>query len=223
MKCSSTFNFQAHSLTLRVEKAHLLKQVLKLGKSFFLMSLLIVFFMNFLGLVNPSFGGETNTEKKVSLQEAHLHFAKQANGETWKFLQKSHLTAEEKEVLLYTAFASAYHWKKVGELIHQQRAEWLISRAYTKLEIGPSALLHAQKCLMLTKKAKVQLKDFDLAYAYEGMARAYAVMSDFEKASGYYQKAKQAGENINNKEDRQIFMADFKRGNWNGFQPNNSE
>ena len=169
---------------------------------------------------SPSAGiAETrDVERYVSFEEAQLHFAKQANGEAWELLQKDTLSPEEKDLLLYAAFASSYHWHHAGELVHKQRGEWLISRSYSKLKMGPSALYHAKKCLGLTENSPAKLQDFDHAYAYEAMARSYAFIPDFEQASAYYTKAKLAGKQIQNEKDRQLFMADLKSGNWNGLQ-----
>jgi len=47
-----------------------------------------------------------NSEAKYTLSESHLLFAKQTNGETWQLLEKDSLSGDEKDLLLYTAFAS---------------------------------------------------------------------------------------------------------------------
>ena len=181
--------------------------------------LLVSFMVCVLFSVAYSDAETMNSEKKYSPDEAHLLFAKQANGETWKLLQKDHLSPDEKDVMLYAAFASAYHWQRAGTLIHKQRGEWLISRTYAKLGMGQSALFHAEKCLHLSEISGTTFKDFDYAYAFEAMARSYALIKDFKNAAKYYKKAKLAGEVIKNKQDRQLFMTDMNGGNWNGFLP----
>ena len=184
------------------------------------MKLLLVSFIVFVSFsAIYSYAETMNSEKKYSPDEAHLLFAKQANGETWKLLQKDNLSPEEKDVMLYSAFASAYHWQHTGTLINKQRGEWLISRTYARLGKGQSALFHAEKCLHLTEISGTNFKDFDHAYAFEAMARSYALIKDFENAAEYYKKAKLAGEDIKNEKDRQLFMTDMNGGNWNGFLP----
>ncbi len=168
-----------------------------------------------------AYGEAMNPKKNYSVDEAQLLFAKQANGETWKLLQKEFLSPEEKDVLLYSAFASAYHWNQIGTLINKQRGEWLIARTYARLGMGQSALLHAQKCLYLSETPGENFQDFDHAYAFEAMARSYALLNDIPHASEYYQQAKIAGESIQNEQDRQLFMNDLNSGNWNGFSPSN--
>ncbi len=152
-----------------------------------------------------------------NLKERHLKFAKKTNGETWKLLQKEILSKEEKDLILYTVYASAYHWSNAGTEIHMQRAEWIISRVYTKLNNPDLALVHAKKCLSLTNDENEGLKDFDYAYAYEAMARAYALANDFQNATKYYKKAIYASGRIGNNEDKKLFISDLKDGDWNGF------
>ncbi len=56
--------------------------------------------------------------------------------------------------------------------------------------------------------------DFDLAYAYEAMARAYAVSREKSKCEEYINLAKEAGEKIKAKEDRELFFSDLESGPW---------
>ena len=63
-----------------------------------------------------------------------------------------------------------------------------------------------------TNKAK--LSDFDLAFGYEAMARALACEGDLEEAGAFYDRAKTAGEEISDSEDRKIFLEQLKNGPW---------
>jgi len=60
------------------------------------------------------------------------------------------------------------------------------------------------------------MKDFDMAYAFEALARAHAMQGDQKTASEFYGKAQQAGMIIADEEDRKIFFGDFTGGNWFG-------
>ena len=60
---------------------------------------------------------------RMALTEAQLHFAKTLNGEVWDLLQKPQRTSADDELMLETAYASAYHWRQVGTGLHRQRAE----------------------------------------------------------------------------------------------------
>lgn len=159
------------------------------------------------------------SEEKYTLDESHLIFAKQTNSETWKLLEKDILSRDERDLLLYTAFASSYHWASAGEIINKQRGEWLISRAYSKLKMSESSLFHALKCYQITQNGQADFQDFDYAYANEALARSYALNGETEKAQSYYDRAVETGNEITNAKDREIFMDDLKAGNWNDFVP----
>lgn len=50
----------------------------------------------------------------------------------------------------------------------------------------------------------------DLAYAYEAMARAYAVAGEKSEAEKHIQLAKDVGEQIKGKEDRNLLFSDLE-------------
>ena len=159
------------------------------------------------------------SDAKYTLEESHLLFARQANGETWKLLERNDLSQDEKDLLLYTAFASSYHWANVGNVVNKQRGEWLISRASSKLEMSESSLFHALKCYEITRSESAEFQDFDIAYANEALARSYALNGETNKAQCYYDRALKSGKEISNEKDRDLFMGDLKGGNWGGFVP----
>jgi tetratricopeptide (TPR) repeat protein len=162
---------------------------------------------------------ETNTmdeEKTYTLEESHLYFAKTLNGKVWELLQKKERSKAEDDLMIYAAHASCYHWLNAGTGLHHQRAEWLIAHVYSELGITGSALRHATRCLELTNEFKGLMKDFDRAYAYEGIARANALAGNRDEALKYIQLADEAGQAIHNDEDKSIFLDDFNGGNWHG-------
>ena len=62
------------------------------------------------------------------------------------------------------------------------------------------------------------MEDFDTAFACEAVARAHAIDGDQSGAKKYIELAQQAGDAIKEKEDRDIFFAEFNGGNWNGMK-----
>jgi hypothetical protein len=74
----------------------------------------------------------------------------------------------------------------------------------------------ARRCLWLTPAHPEEMKDFDLAYAFEGMARTLALLGDRAAAQQTDAQARQAGDRIADAEDRQIFDGDFAGGKWYG-------
>jgi len=156
--------------------------------------------------------------RTYTVNEAHEYFAKSINGRVWELLQKSNRSPSEDDEMLHAAHACTYHWKFVGTSVQQQRGEWLISRVHVVLGHGNEALRHAQRCFELTESNRNLMKDFDIAYAFEGVARAQAMLGDHRIAKEFLILAERAGEAIANEEDRSIFMGDFDSGNWYGLR-----
>ena len=152
--------------------------------------------------------------KKDAAEEknSHSRFAKSTNQEVWKLLEKSRHSEDEKQRLIHAAHASCYHWSKVGGGLQKQRANWLISRVYVVAGDAPQALQYARICLDLTKGHSKEMMDFDLAYAYEAMARASLMNKRSGDGKKFFQMAKNSGDQIKNEEDRNLFFSDFKFG-----------
>lgn len=148
--------------------------------------------------------------KKDTLNECGVYFAKTANQQVWKLLDKRKRTKEENELMIHAAYASSYHWLEVGTKMHNQRSHWLLSRVYTVTKDAPNALKHAKKCMELTQKYPREMKDFDLAYAYEALARANFLNRQSVYGNRYLDTAKKAGEKIKNPEDKTLFFKDLK-------------
>ena len=69
---------------------------------------------------------------------------------------------------------------------------------------------HAEKTIALTEK--YGLKDFDLAYAYEALARANATLGNTVKCKKWLEKAKETGSFIEGKENKKTFFRGFRNG-----------
>lgn len=157
-----------------------------------------------------------NDEERYTLDEAHLQFAKKANGLVWDLLEKEERTEAESEEMLHAAHASQFHWLHAGTGVHQQRGEWLISRVYVVLGNGREALRHAERCAELTEEHADLMQDFDRAYSLECLARSLALLGDKNKAAEQLGLARKAGEAIADEESRGIFMQDLDGGDWYG-------
>ncbi len=159
-----------------------------------------------------------NAQKTYTLEEAQVAFAKQANGKVWQLLGKAGRSAQEDEEMVEAAYACQYAWRSVDvrRNMHLRRGEWLLAHVFTELGEARNGLKYAERCLALTGQHGDDMKDFDIAYAYEGMARALALNGKIEEARRYYDLAQAAGEKIANAEDREIFAGDFGGGEWWG-------
>ena len=90
----------------------------------------------------------------------------------------------------------------------------MLAHVHTVLSRESPARHHARRCLALTETFAAEMKDFDVAYAYEAVARAEALGEESEPARRYLQLAKAQGARIADEEDRTIFLSDLKRGLW---------
>jgi tetratricopeptide (TPR) repeat protein len=153
-------------------------------------------------------------KQTFTLLEARQELAKQSNQRFWDLLETSNRTSTEDEELLLAAYASIYLWKEVGTAVHTQRGYWLVARAYISLQQADDAISWAEKCLKITEKNPEEMEDFDLAYAQESLARAYALAGMLDQAQRHRAEAERLGEQIEDAEDRKIFWGDFQGGDW---------
>lgn len=125
----------------------------------------------------------------------------------WELLTKEERTNSEADMMVHAAHASRFHWGVVGTPVNFARGEWQISRVYAMLGRTEPALHHAQRCLDLCLEN--DLGDFDLAFAYEALARGMAVARNAAERDRFVALAESAGKNIADADDRQIFAADI--------------
>ena len=124
--------------------------------------------------------------------------------EVWRLLE----SREDDDRMLNAAYASRYHWGEAPECKPENlaRGEWLISRVYSVLGRSEPAIWHGQRCLEHCERNGIG--DWDLAYAYEALARAFARV-DVIDAAIWKVKAREAGDAIADPEDREHFDEDF--------------
>jgi hypothetical protein len=155
-------------------------------------------------------------EKTYTAAQAHYFFAVEFHRQTWDLLDKPGRTRFDNVRMLDYAHASLAHWRASGTAVRQQRGEWLISRVHSVLGEGEPALKHAQLCHELLEGNRDEMEDFDFAFAYEAIARAYAVHGEKPEALKFIERAQKAGEAIQAQEDRETFFAEFNGGDWHG-------
>jgi hypothetical protein len=146
--------------------------------------------------------------QKTTERAWHRRFAVACFNTTWTLLEKADRTPAEAEEMIHAAHASRFHWGQVGMVVNYARGEWQIARVYAVLGRGEPALHHAQRCLATCEEHHIG--DFDLAYAYESLARAYAIEGRPLEATRYLQLAEQAGEQIANPADRRMLFNDLQ-------------
>ena len=75
-------------------------------------------------------------------------------------------------------------------------------------------MAYAQRCVDLTTDDCDGIKDFDIAYAYEAMCRAHALLGDQETSQQWREKTIAARDAIKDAKDLEYFDGDFAAGNW---------
>ena len=125
----------------------------------------------------------------------------------WELTDKPTRTREEDDEMIHAAHASRYHWGVAGKAENRARGEWQISRVYTVLGLGEPAVAHAERCLEICQQHG--LADWDIAYAYESLARAHKTAGHAAAARKFKKLAHAAGEQISEAEERNHFEEDY--------------
>jgi hypothetical protein len=146
--------------------------------------------------------------KSTLPREEHRKFAVESFNLTWSLLDKKDRTREDDDRMIHAAHASRFHWGEIGTPLEFERGEWQISRVYSVLKRSEPAIYHAKRCLEICKEHNIG--DFDIAFAYEAMARAHEVAGNKTECERYVKLAKEAGEQIKKKEDRDYFFSELK-------------
>ena len=130
---------------------------------------------------------------------------------SWPLLEKPDRTPDEADELLHQAHASAYHWLKAPECEpkNRVRSEWLCSRVYSVLGRAEPALHHARRCLELCERHEDNVEDWDVAFAYEAVARASRVAGDESEAKRYEERGRELAEQIADPEDKEVVLKDY--------------
>jgi hypothetical protein len=157
-------------------------------------------------------------ELMVEARDLHRWFGIQLNNDTWEIIEDESLDAYipelDKEKMLYAAYASAYHWRNVGNEANFARAEYLISRVAARLGEGALALRHARRCLELVESNSDVVEDWDLAFAHEALARGLAAVGDIPAARVHYERAVEVTRSVSGPQDREILAKELGRGPW---------
>jgi hypothetical protein len=127
----------------------------------------------------------------------------------WTLLEAEDRSRADDDRMLHMAHASRYLWEASGGTpAHLARGEWQCSRVYAVLGRGEASRHHAQRVLELCQENGIG--DWDLAFAYEAIARARAVSGDADGARAATELALAAAADIVEDEDRALVLADLE-------------
>lgn len=139
--------------------------------------------------------------------QLHRTFGADLFNGTWTLLERTDRTPDEDARMIHMTHASAYHWLQVGQPENFARSHWQCSRVYSSVGRAEPALYHARFVLDICERHGIG--DFDLAYAYEALARAYAVGGDSAESARWLAKARAAADEIAEQDDRDLLLADL--------------
>jgi hypothetical protein len=125
----------------------------------------------------------------------------------WPLMDQADRSVRDDDRMVHMAHASRYHWEQVGEAVNLSRGEWLCARVYAVLGRGEPSLHHARRVLALCQEHGIA--DWDLAFAYEALARAHAVSGHRDEAQAASARAVAAAADIDEDDDRELLMSDL--------------
>ena len=158
-------------------------------------------------------------ERMVDLGDVHRWFGVHLNNEAWAAIDTQALSPtappKQREEALYRAYASAYHWRQIGNPMNHGRGEHLISRTAVLVGSADLAIRHATRYLELIETHPDLAEDWDHAFAHEAMARALAMAGD-TRARAERLEAERLCALIAEDEERVIVEAELAREPWFG-------
>ena len=141
------------------------------------------------------------------MSQYHKEEAVKCFNATWDLIDKVDRTHEDDVNMIHMAHASRYHWGQIGTALEFTWGEWQISRVYSLLGMGDSTLFHAKEALRLCLDNGIG--DFDLAFAYEAMARAYSVVGNEGEKATFTKKAEEVAKAIKDEGNRKYVESEI--------------
>jgi hypothetical protein len=141
--------------------------------------------------------------------EQHRRLAADLFNRVWTLIEKPDRTPEQTDAMIHGAHASRHHWSHASGAGPQNlaRGEWQCSRVYSVLGRGEPALWHARRVLEICESNGIG--DWDLAFAFEALARAHAVAGNRQEAERQLVLARDAGAKIAEDDDRELLLSDL--------------
>jgi DNA-binding transcriptional MerR regulator len=127
----------------------------------------------------------------------------------WTLLEKPDRSPADIDTMIHAAHASRYHWGEAANSTPHNlaRGEWQCSRVYAVLRRAEPAQWHARRVLEICEANGIG--DWDLAFAYEALARASRVAGDDGATERWLAEARSAGDRITDREDRELLLNDL--------------
>ncbi len=154
-------------------------------------------------------------EEEFDELQAHKKFAVGCFNKTWELMDKKDRTGDDEDEMMRLVHASRYHWGQVVAAgvpktgpINLERGDWQVSRVYSLLNKPKPARYYGERCLEICTQNDIG--DFDIAFAYEAVARAYALEGNKAEYEKNLQLAKEAGGKIEEEGNRKYFFSELE-------------
>ena len=142
--------------------------------------------------------------------EEHRRLGVELYNGTWTLIEREDRTPDEDDEMLHRAHASAYHWLHAPHsTANRARSHWLCSRVHALAGQPEGALHHASRCLAILEADGEGGEDWDLAGAYEALARAHVAAGEPDEARRYLELARAETAKIANPEDAKHIEEDL--------------
>jgi hypothetical protein len=151
----------------------------------------------------------TEQPDQETIGKWHRRFAAECNNRAWELASQGERSEDKAREMLFTAFASVYHWSQAGTPLNEARADVLLAHVHSILRVGDAALWYARRSLDFFEGHECE--DWDLAFAHAEMAFAAAVTGDAELYARHYAEAQARGHAIAGDEDRAVFLEELAR------------
>jgi DNA-binding transcriptional MerR regulator len=125
----------------------------------------------------------------------------------WTLLEMPSRSPKQDDEMIHAAHASRHHWGVIGEPANLARGEWQCSRVYAVLGRAEPALWHGRRCLAICEEHGIG--DWDIAFAWEAVARGAAVGGDVALRDEALERARVLAAVIAEDEDRELVLSDL--------------
>jgi hypothetical protein len=116
----------------------------------------------------------------------HRRFAVELFNRSWDLLEQPHRSPDDDAEMLAAAFASAWHWRQVGTAENIALGDHQIAKVASQVGQPKLALDYARRALEAIEIG--HFGDWQVAAAYEGMARACAATGDIRGRDYWVQR-----------------------------------
>jgi hypothetical protein len=143
---------------------------------------------------------EVKTHKKLGIDYFNA---------TWALIDKPDRTPDDDYNMILTAQASRFHWGFAGTQVEFQAGDWLIAKVYYLLGHKEECMFVAKRCLDICLRENIG--GFNLAFAYESMARAFKLSGDMAKFEEYQKIALEKANLVEDKDDRNYTISEIEK------------